>query len=163
MDKRRTIFDYLGSVFMLYGITVLLLILIKIILGDTADGTSNMFMSGHNTLSITVLLQFLGTSFMIVGLEYLFFSESIIKEATTILRTTSMLISMFIVMSICISLFEWFPAGEWLAWILFVGSFFLSYIVSVVLLKWKEALENKQMQEGLKRMKAKIEEEKGNV
>ena len=163
MDKKRTIFDFLGSVFMIYGITVTLLIGITYFLGSIQNSGNTMLVLGNIGLSTTLLLQFLFISFINIGLQYLFHSDWFIKEGSHRLRTALMLISILLVMSLLIHLFNWFPKNDWLPWLLFFSFFILSSIVSILVISWKEKLENKQMEEGLKRFKNKLKEDQKNV
>lgn len=160
MEKRRTIFDYFGSVFMVYGITIIMLLIITQVIGNDP---SNMFSLGSEGLSTALLIQFLIISCIIIGLQYVFFTEAVFKEMSQILRTIGMLGTILIVMSTMIILFDWFPDGEVISWILFISFFLASFGVSITIVAAKERLENKQMAEGLDRYKASLKKEKDHV
>jgi len=163
MDRKRTIFDFLGSVFMIYGITVTLLLVITFFVGSLQNSENTMLVLGNIGLSTTLLLQFLFISFINIGLQYMFYSDRLIKEGSHRLRTALMLTSILLVMSLMIHLFNWFPEKYWLPWLLFFSFFILSSIVSILVITWKEKLENIQMEEGLNRFKNKLKEDQKNV
>lgn len=148
---------------MIFGITVTMLIGITFFLGSIQNSGNAMFVLGIEGLSITLLLQFLFISFINIGLQYLFYSDWFIKEGSHRFRTALKLVSILLVMSLLIHLFNWFPENYWLPWLLFVGFFIISSIVSILVITWKEKLENKQMEEGLNRFKNKLKEDQKNV
>lgn len=158
MEKKKTIFDFLGSLFMIYGITVVMLMTISFVFGSEEN---MMFALGSKGLTMTLLLEFLLLSLINVILQYLCFSERIIKEGSHKFRTLVMFISILIIMAIFIHLFGWFPENYILPWVMYVVFFLVSAFVSLLIISWKEKLENKQMEEGLKRIKSKLKEEKG--
>ncbi|MFQ7552109.1 MAG: hypothetical protein ACLRMZ_19615 [Blautia marasmi] len=75
MEKDKTIFDFLGNVFCMYGITTALLILFALLFGDSAKEISGMFWLGNEGIPLEVLAEFLLTSFLITGIQYLFFRK----------------------------------------------------------------------------------------
>jgi len=163
MEKKKNVFDFVGSVFMIYGITITMLLFILVVIGDVNYGENLMFEMGSRGLTTKVLLQFLFLSFVNISLQYLCFSDRFIKEASNRFRTSLMLLSVLVIMAGFIQLFAWFPSGYLLPWVLYVSFFLLSYFVSILVISMKERLENKQMAEGLNRYKAKLKEEKKDV
>lgn len=163
MENRKTIFDFLGSVFMIYGITITMLLMIIQMTGDASGETSNMFSLGSEGLTSLLLLQFLIISFVIIGLQYLFFSERMFRDMSQSSRIIGMLGSILVLMSIMILLFDWFPEGEIISWVLFVSFFMASFGVSIAVISIKERMENRQMAEGLSRYKAQLKKEKDNA
>jgi len=142
---------------------VTMLIGITYFLGSLKYSENTKLVLGNIGLSTTLLLQFLFISFINIGLQYLFYSDWLIKEGSHRLRTALMLTSILLVMSLMIHLFSWFPENYWLPWLLFFSLFILSSIVSILVITWKEKLENRQMEEGLNRFKDKLKEDQKNV
>lgn len=158
MKNQKTVFDFLGQVFLLFGITVMMLLVISFVVGNEVRNYSVMFSLGNEGLSAGTLLQFMLVSFIINGLEFVFFTESWIKVGSERLRTIGMLVSIFIFMSLFVYLFKWFPMNSLVPWLMFFVFFFVSFGVSVVIVAWKEKIENKKMADGLNRIKAQLEE-----
>ena len=55
MEKRRTLFDYLGQVFMLFGWIIFILNIFCRIFGESARGYSTMFVLGNEGLSVDIM------------------------------------------------------------------------------------------------------------
>ncbi len=95
---------------------------------------------------------------MINGFQLLFFTDQIIKNASKSLRTIGMLGAIFVGMSLFSFIFKWFPPNNMTSWVLFITFFIVSFVISVLLVSVKEKLENKKMQEGLRKLQAQFEE-----
>ncbi len=153
MEERKTLFDYLGQIFMIFGITVMVLNVFCLLFGESARELSTLFSLGNNGLSVATMVQFLLVSAIIVALRFLFFTDVIIKNMPVVGRTIGMVIIVLIIMSMCISLFGWFPVDMWQPWVMFFLCFSISFIISIVVTGMKERAENKKMEEALKRIK----------
>ncbi len=153
MEERKTIFDYLGQVFMLFGITLAILILLCLLFGESAKEVSTMFSLGSKGLSVSTMAQFLLVSAIIVALRFLFFTDAIIKNMPMIGRTICMIIIVLITISLFILFFGWFPVEMWQPWAMFFLGFTICFIISTVVTGLKEKVENKKMEEALKRIK----------
>lgn len=153
MEKRETVFDFIASVFMLFGITVVMLMMIALVLGHEVKG-SVMFPIGGQGLSMALLIQFFMVSLLIMTLRVLFMTDILIKEASNTLRTIWMLAAILGCMSLFVILFKWFPPRDWRSWGLFLTFYVVSFLISTMVVYWKEKIENKQMAEGLTRVKA---------
>lgn len=158
MEKNETIFDFIGNVFMLFGITVLMLMGISMALGMELAANSVMFPLGDEGLSMALLIQFFMVSVMIMAFRFLFMTDLIIKEASNAMRTFWMLLVILVGMCVFIFIFNWFPTGNLMSWVLFFSFFMISFMVSALIVFWKEKFENRQMEEGLERMKARYKE-----
>ena len=73
MEKKRTIFDYLGQVLMIFGITILILNVFCVVFGENAKEISTMFAMGSDGISVSTSFQFLLVSIIVVVLRFLFF------------------------------------------------------------------------------------------
>ena len=159
MKTQDTIFDFFGHVFLLFGITVVLLLVISQVLGNDVKAYSVMFSLGSEGLTTAILMQFLWISFIITGLNVIFASDKLIKTGSKGVRIMGLLSSIIIVMSLFVYLFKWFPMNSLTPWLMFFVLFFVSFGISVAVVFWKEKLENRQMEEGLNRVKAQLEED----
>ena len=158
MEERKTIFDYLGQVFMIYGISMTIMCIFGIWFGEEAQDISKMFSLGQEGLSIEIMIQFLAISFLVVSFQFLFFSEHIIKKMSVIARTIWMVISIIFVIVVFILMFDWFPADMWEPWAMFLLCFGVCFLISISVMVIKERMENKKMEEALERLKRKEEE-----
>lgn len=153
MIKKRTIFDFLGNVFMIYGISVLILTVLCCIVGNDAKEMSSMFRLGDEGLSLETMLQFLGMVILLVAYEWLFFTDLLIKNWSMVVRTICMFALVIITVGVFAVLFGWFPVNMVEPWIAFLISFFVCATVSIFVSVLKEKNENKKMQEALERLK----------
>ena len=99
MEKNKTVFDFLGNMFCIYGITAAMLILFALAFGETAKEISGMFRLGKQGIPLEVMAEFLLTSFLVTCMQYLFFSEKIFKHMSGNRRTVYMLLSIFVITS----------------------------------------------------------------
>ncbi len=158
MEEKKTIFDYLGQVFLIFGITMAVMILLCVFFGEEAKGLSTMFAFGNRGLPVKTMGQFLAVAAAIVGLRFLFFTDVLLKTMPVLLRTVLMLISVVAVIGAAAYFFGWFPIDMWQAWLMFFVCFGISFAGSVLVMIWKEKLENRRMEEGLKRFKDELED-----
>lgn len=160
MEKDKTIFDFLGNAFCIYGITMALLIVFALAFGESAKEISNLFGLGNKGIPLKVMAEFLLTSFLVTFMQYLFFSEKVFRHMSERKRTVCMLVSILIITSLAIWGFGWFPIGMWQPWLLFFLSFLISIAASIGIMCLKTKVENRKLEEGLKRMKEKWNEDK---
>lgn len=153
MEKEKTIFDYIGQVFVIFGVTVVILNLFCVLFGEDAKEISSLFALGSNGISVSTTMQFLFVSTMVVALRYLFFTDRIIKNMSVPARTGAMYFAIIVFVMICNWGFDWFPTDMWQAWLGFVLSFGACSIISTFTVVVKDRLENKKMQDALERMK----------
>lgn len=155
MEERKTIFDYIGQVFMIFGFTMLILVVFCLLFGESARGYSTMFSFGKEGIGVETMLQFLLASVFTVTLRWLFFTDTLIKDISVVFRAVWMVLSEVLVIIVLILIFGWFPADEWLPWVMFFLSFALCFAVSVAVTVFMERMENKRMEEALKRLREK--------
>lgn len=153
MEERKTIFDYLGQIFMIFGITIAILNVLCALFGEDAKSVSAMFSLGNQGLSVPVMLQFLGVSAVIVTLRFLFFTDVIIKNMSVIARMIWMVVLVLFMISAFIIIFKWFPADMWQPWVMFFLCFGVCFGISMLLTVAKEKAETRKMEEALERLK----------
>lgn len=153
MKKKHTFFNYLNQVFMIYGISNIILNIFALIFGNQAQDMSTLFILGNKGISVQTCFQFLIAMALIVGIEFLFTSDFMIKRISMIIRIILLFtLSMGVTISFTL-IFGWFPVNEPLPWIMFILSFILSTGISAAVSTAYERSENKKMAEALKKYK----------
>jgi len=153
MEERKTIFDYIGQVFMIFGITMLILLVISLLFGESAREYSTMFTFGKEGIGVETMMQFLLASVFTVALRWFFFTDVLIKNMSVPLRSVGMVLSELLVIVVMILIFGWFPADEWLPWLMFFVSFGICFVVSMAVTVLRERMENRRMEEALERLR----------
>lgn len=161
MENKPTILKYLSKVFMIYGITVLILNIFVLLFGEKADEMSTIFSFGSNALAVKTNLQFLLATFLLVSLETLFMTDAVIKKMKMPLRICMMFLSIFATVMLFVTIFGWFPTNMAMPWILFIICFVACSTVSTLISAISERQENKKLEDALKRYKGE-ENDKSN-
>ena len=158
MDKKPTIFDYLSQVFMIFGITVLLLNIFCLIFGEAAKEISAIFALGSEGLSVKIMLQFLLAIAITIVLRAVFMTDLIIKRmplsARIIVLFAASLLNIMVFIIVC----GWVPVDNLLAWVMFIVSFAISCAASALISILAERTENKRLEEALNKLKEKEHE-----
>jgi hypothetical protein len=160
MEEKKHLLDYLAQIIQIFGITILVITVICHFTGDEARDYSTMFVLGSKGIPINTILQFLLSSVCVTGIRFLFFSDKIFKKMAIAKRTMAMLISVIALTGIFAYLFGWFPVNQAICWISFFICFGICFIISAVVSYLKETMDNKQLEEALKRLK---EEQNGSI
>lgn len=155
MNEKKTIFDYLAQVMIVYGFAVFVMNLFCLVFGNSAKDFSSMFALGNRGLPVETAFQFLLVSALIIGLRIIFFTDMLIKKMPIWLRTICMLVSVVIIIAAFIIVFHWFPVDMWQPWAMFFICFGISFLGSYFIMAIKEKAENRQMEEALRRLKEK--------
>ena len=153
MEERKTIFDYIGQIFMIFGITICILNVFCVLFGEDAKEYSTMFSLGKEGLAVPIMLQFLLVSACTVANRFLFFTETFIKNMTVPLRTVWMIVVEVAMMAVFIIIFGWFPTDMWLPWVMFLLCFGICFMISLAVTVIKTRVENRKMEEALARLK----------
>ena len=153
MNRHETVFDYLKQIAVIYGFTVLALIIFCLLFGESAMEYSTIFALGSRGLTLSTLLQFFLLSVLIATLRFLLFTDGLIRKAPIALRTLLMFSSVIVLIVLFNYWFGWFPVNMWQPWIMFFLCFGICAGVSTFLTIWKERLEDEAMAKALERMK----------
>lgn len=153
MEERKNILEYGAQVLCIFGFTMLCMMVFVSLFGESARELSPFFVLGKKGISLAVMGEFLLLSVVIVLLQALFFTDWWIRKMPVLGRTVLMVLSILVVMSVFIILFDWFPVRMWQPWVMFLLCFLLCFGGSVTVSVLKTRLENKKLQEGLKRLK----------
>lgn len=157
MQKKKTIFDFLGQVFFLFGIMIAILIVLCLIFGEDAKEISRMFALGSAGLPTELMLQFFVISILVTGARYFFFNDVIMKKASITVRTALMLLTIILTIVLFIYKFEWFPINMWQPWVMFVLGFGICFTISIAVTYLKEKMDNRNMENALKKLKKGME------
>ena len=153
MNRQETVFDYLKQIAVIYGFTVLALIIFCLLFGENAKEYSTIFALGSRGLSLSTLLQFFLLSVLIATLRFVLFTDGLIRRVPIALRTLLMFSSVIVVIVLFNYWFGWFPINMWQPWVMFFLCFGICAGVSTLLTTWKERLEDEAMAKALERMK----------
>lgn len=153
MEKRKTIFDYLAQVMVVFGFSTVVLNLFCLLVGEDARSISTIYSLGKEGISVTTSMQFLGVSVCITGFRFVFFTDGIIRRMSIAMRTACMFVSIVILIAVCAAVFDWFPVDMWQPWAAFLLTFFSCSAASLSVMVLKEKAENKKMEEALNRIK----------
>lgn len=158
MEEKKTIFDFGNQVFCAFGFSILAMAVFSRLVGDEAKEISTLFVMGDEGVPINVIWQFLAVNILIAGFRFFFFSDRIIRHMSAFKRTLCMLCSIILTVALFVYFCGWFPFDVWQAWLAFFISFGICFAISLLIIRWKEKLENRKMEEGLKRVKEKLED-----
>lgn len=153
MEQKKTIFDYIGQVFTIFGITIGILVVFCFLFGDEARTVSTIFSLGAEGIALRTILQFFITSVFITLLRILFFTDALIRRMAVPLRAGCMVASILLLLCGMNCFCSWFPVTMWRAWLMFFLSFGLSFVISVGVTTLRERLENRRMEEALERIR----------
>lgn len=153
MEDRKTLFDYAGQVFIIFGFSIAVLNLFCTLVGEYAQDVSSIYSMGKEGLSTATMMQFLGVSACITGLRFLFFTDRVIRKMSITMRTVCMLLSIIALVMVCTFMFAWFPVDMWQSWAGFLITFSLCFAGSMCVTRFKEKTENRKMEEALQRLK----------
>jgi hypothetical protein len=160
MRENKTIFDHVANIMVTFGVSVVVLLFFCGVFGDDAKEMSSMFQLGSKGLAIETLLQYLGISVVIEVIRSFYFSDKFIKNASNTLRSGGMVLTIIVAVVLFIIAFDWFPVNKGLPWVMFFISFFICFSIGVWVSSIQEKLENKQMEEGLERLKRELEKKR---
>ena len=153
MDKEKTIFDYISQVLILFGLTIIILMIICAIFGEESKEVSPMFAMGNEGLPISTMLQFLLSSVLVVILRIVLFTDYLIKKMSLFVRTILMYVSVIVMSIIFVIIFNWFPLEAGFGWIGFFVGFTVCATGSTLVMYIKDKKENDKMQTALDKLK----------
>lgn len=157
MIKKDTIFDFMTNVMMIFGVSVMCLLLFTFIFGEDAKEVSTIFALGNKGIALQTLLQFFVSSFLITVLEWMFFTDKIFKKMSLTVRFILTFFSIVILIAVFATIFRWFPVNMVLPWVMFLICFAVCATVSVVLSVLKEKRDNAKLQNALELLKGEDE------
>ena len=153
MEERKTIYDYLAQVLMIFGFTMIILNLFCYLFGEDAKEYSTMFALGREGIKTDTMMQYLMASAFTVLFRFLFFTDMVIQNWRVVTRTICMIVSEILMITVFVLVFGWFPVDMWQSWGLFLVCFGLCFAASVTVTITKERVENRKMEAALKKLK----------
>lgn len=91
MEERKHLITYVEQVFMILGISLLVITLICAVVGEESREYSTMFALGDKGIPIHTILEYLLSSVCITALRFVFFTDTLIKSWSLAGRTVGML------------------------------------------------------------------------
>lgn len=158
MEERKHFLTYLEQVFMILGISLLVVTVISAVLGEKAQGYSTMFALGSEGIPLNTVLEYLLSSLCVTALRFVFFTDTLIKRWSMAGRIIGMLAAVIVLVGVYAYVFGWFPVDDPKSWLAFMISFGVCFAISAVLSVRKERMENRQLERALQRMKESIQE-----
>ena len=152
MEERKTIFDYLGQVFCTFGITIMCMAVLTILFGEDAKESSRLCVFSNKGIPAAIGFQYFTLSAITVFARYFFFTDAFLKKGSILARTVGMLLVVVAVIACFIYAFDWFPIHMWQPWAMFFICFGICFFISLGVTCIKERMDNKKMEEGLKKL-----------
>lgn len=153
MEEKKTLFDYLAQVFVIFGFSILVLNIFCLMFGNSAQEISTMFALGSRGIPAGICFQFLCISVLVVGARFVFFTDTLIRNMPIWLRTICMLATVIVIIVAFTITFRWFPADMWQSWAMFLLCFGISFLGSCFVMAIKEKMENRKMANALQKLK----------
>lgn len=153
------IFSFAKQVLVVFAVDVCFLLLMVTLVGEEPEiaQMSSLFRLGGRGLAAETLLQFLLTALIVTGLNQFFMSDCIFKKVRVFWRMLLLLLSVLLFISGCILAFGWFPVDNSMAWLSFLLTFFLFFLVSSAVTILKKRMEDRKYEEQLRRYREKHE------
>ena len=159
MEKRRTtLLGFLGNVFMIYGITNVILLIFAKLFGGSAREFSTIFSLGSDGIGAGTCVQFLAAITLLTAIRPLIMSSRLMGRIPPAGRVALLFLCALAVVAVFNAAFGWFPSDDAKAWIMFIACFTVSCAASVLISALAARQENKKLEQALSRLK----EESGN-
>ncbi len=158
MSKKEYIFQFLNKMFSIFGITIVVLSLFCLIIGEKVQHVSTLFDMGYAGLSLETIFQILLASFFITAINTLVFSDLLKLYISKTKRIVILVSFVFATIFIFIHLFKWFPTDILMTWLLFGLCFIISSAISIYITFITEKTDDKNMEIALKEFKEKLNE-----
>jgi len=156
MEDRKTIFNYLGEVLIIFAITIISTLVFAKFFGEAAKEISTMYQLGSEGLAGETMIQLLGISAIIIGLKYLLTESRLTAKIALFIRIAMMLAAIAGAVAFFAWLFDWFPINMWKPWISFFVTFIVYFAVSYWAMWVKTGLENKKLEQALKKYQEEV-------
>lgn len=149
------IFGFISKMLIIFSFSILFDSVLGFFFGGEGSEYSSLFSLGNRGMAYPTIFQLLASSFLIQLLILLFMSEKIIKKMLLLWRTVLLLLSIFIVVSVFIICFKWFPIDSFLGWLCFILSYGVCFTAGTLTMVVKTKLESKRYEESLAKYKLK--------
>ena len=153
MEEKKTIYHYLGQLFFMYGIIVLIFVFLSCTVNEQAVQSSPLFALGKEGLTMDTLVQLFGFCVCLLLLRILFLTDVVIKNLQIAIRSLCFVVATVLIIILFVYSFSWFSMNDTNAWIGFFVSYTVCTSVGILISLLKEKAENKKMEQGLKRIR----------
>jgi len=144
---------FFSQLFVMFFVAILSVSLIGLFFGSGAQQYSSLFSLGSSGVSFATIFQLLLYCILISLLKILLFSEKIIKKVMMKWRAALLVLGAFITGIIFIFFFHWFPYDYLPAWLGFLVSFTIGFILSLTVVLIKTRIDNRKYDTLLSRYK----------
>ncbi len=158
MDKKDYVFKFLNKMFSIFGLTIVVLSLFCLFIGEKVQHVSTLFDMGYAGLSIETIFQLLLVSFIITTINTLVFSDLLKLYISKTKRIVILVSFVFATIFIFIHLFKWFPTDLLITWLLFALCFVISSSISIFITFTTEKTDDKNMEIALKQLKEQLKD-----
>ena len=86
MEDKKTVFNYIGQMFSIYGVMIMIFIVINLIIGNEAGSVSTLFSLGSAGLSMATLLELFLLVLIVTAAQNIFLTDILIKNLALIVR-----------------------------------------------------------------------------
>lgn len=124
-----------------------------LLVGESAKEISPLYALGSEGITISILMQFLAVSALIVAWQFLFFTDKIIKNLSQAKRMIAMFAAIALTIVVFVLIFDWFPVAMWEPWVCFFVCYGICGGISTGIVMLRNKLENEKMQDALQRIK----------
>jgi hypothetical protein len=108
------------------------------------NGMSTLFALKEMGLSYSSILQLAGLSFILAFFSVLLYSEYFLAKIRFLLRFFLFFLTAFFTISVFAIIFKWFPVGNLIAWIGYILSSIVCFVIGSGITYIKFKLENKK-------------------
>lgn len=148
--ESRNIFKFLAQVITTFGMTILIISVLTLLVGEEAKNISTIFQLGKQGIAQSTIWQFFLVAFINTSIGWIICNENILTKVPALAKQLLAIGSNGVIVILFVYLFEWFPIDMWQAWvgfiICFAGCTSTALIVSFLKLK----IENQWFEENLR-------------
>ena len=161
-EGKSLIVEFVKQVFNTFAAAIIAISMVGWFMGDAEKGSGGLFDLGSSGLSYCSMLQILIFSISIGVLRILLLSDLILKKMMLLWKTMLMFFLSFVSATVCSVLFHWFPIESRHAWIGFIISITVCFVIGVLAMIIKIKLEDRKYQKLLSAYKEKQKTESGD-
>ncbi|MCL2322211.1 MAG: hypothetical protein FWC47_08925 [Oscillospiraceae bacterium] len=148
MDENKSLITiFFNQVFLTFGLAIIAISIVGWSVGDVTKGTVSLLSLGCEGLSYKSLLQVFIFSFFEGIITLIFNPNLFIKKMMLLWRIVLVFAASLVLAIVCSILFHWFPTGNFLAWIGFIASTTVGFMIGLIYALIKIRLENKKYNE----------------
>ncbi len=161
-EDKSLIVEFVKQVFTTFAAAIIAISIVGWFMGDAEKGSGGLFDLGSRGLSYRSMLQILIFSFTIGVFRILLLSDLIIKKMMLLWKMMLMFFLSFVSATLCSILFHWFPIESRHAWISFIISISVCFVIGVLAMIVKTKLEDRKYHKLLSAYKEKQKMESGD-